>query len=153
MNSFNRALVALSVCVGFAVAGSAHAQQANAPQRAPLKPILSGKFVPPLTGQAEIQFTKAKITRKGKQVVTVMQVKNMSSAPIAGLKCTELWYDKQRALVPGAGDVYTHKGLLQPGEIITVTLTDDYDSRTMDTNQYQFTHARGTVKPKEVAKF
>ncbi len=150
MDRLNRALVALSVCAGFAVATPVYAQGTKAQE--PLKPILTGKFVPPVTGVADIQYTKAKVTRKGKQVITVMQVKNMSNGPIAGLKCSETWYDKQRALVPGAGDTYTHKGLLQPGEIITITLTDDVDPR-MDTNQYQFTHARGSVKGKAVPKF
>ncbi len=153
MNRFNRALVALSVCAGFAVAGSAHARQATPPQREPLKPILKGNFVPPITGPAEVQYTKAKVARKGKQVVTTIQVKTISKAPIAGFKCSEIWYDKQRALVAGAGDTYVHKLLFQPGEIITITLTDDYDPKTMDANKYQFSHARGDVKGKEVPRF
>jgi hypothetical protein len=149
MDRLNRALIALSVCAGFAVASPVYAQQAS---QEPLKPILTGKFVPPVTGTADVQYTRAKVTRKGKQVITVLQVKNVSSAPIAGFKCSETWYDKQRALLPGAGDTYVHKGLFQPGDVITITLTDDVDPR-MDTNQYQFTHARGTVKGKVVPKF
>ncbi len=150
MDRLNRALIALSVCAGFAVASPVYAQGTKAQE--PLKPILSGKFVPPITGVAEVQYTKAKVTRKGKQVITTIQVKNMSNAPIAGFKCSESWYDKQRAPVPGAGDTYVHKGLFQPGEIITVTLTDDIDPR-MDANQYLFSHARGEVKGKPVPKF
>lgn len=152
MNRLNRALVALSVCAGFAVAVSVHAQQANPPQREPLKPILTGKFVPPVTGTAEVLNTKAKVTFKPKQVVTVIQVKNISNAPIAGFKCTETWYDKQSAVLPGAGDTYVHKGMLQPGEIITVMLIDEKDPR-MYTNRYQFSHARGQIKNKQVEKF
>jgi hypothetical protein len=150
MNRLNRALIALAVCTGFAAASPASAQQAP-PQREPLKPILTGKFVPPIRGVAEIQFTRSKTTRKGKEAVTVMQVKNVSNAPIAALKCSELWYDKQRAPVPG-GDTYVHKKLLQPGEVITVTLTDEIDAR-MDYQQFQFTHANGQIKAKAVPKF
>ncbi len=151
MNRLNRALVALSVCAGFAAAASVAAQQAPPTQREPLKPVLTGKFVPPIRGQAEIQYTRPKTVRKGTQAVTTIMVKNVSDAPIAGLKCSELWYDKQRGLVPG-GDPYLHKKLLQPGEVITITLTDDIDSR-MDTNQFQFTHANGQVRAKAVPKF
>ncbi len=152
MNRLNRALVALSVCVGFAAVGSVAAQQQPPPtQKEPLKPVLTGKFVPPVRGLAEIQFTAPKTVRKGKQAVTTMQVKNVSEAPIAGLKCSEMWYDKASALVPG-GDQYLHKKLLQPGEIITITLTDDVDAR-MYQNQFQFTHANGQIKAKRVPKF
>ncbi len=149
MNRLNRALIALSICGGLFVAAPLFAQEQKTSQ--PLKPILSGKFVPPVRGVAEVQYLKPKITRKGKQVVTVIQVKNISTAPIAGLKCDETWYDKQRSLVPG-GDQFKYNKLFQPGEIITVTLTDDLDAR-MDSNTYQFTHANGTVKAKMVPKF
>ncbi len=150
MNRLNRALVALSVCAGFAVASPVYAQGTTAQE--PLKPLLTGKFVPPVRGTAEIQFTQPKTVPKGKQVVTTMQVKNVSSAPIAGFKCSETWYDKQRAVVPGAGDTFVYKKLFQPGEIITITLTDERDPR-MDTNPMLFTHANGAVQAKKVPKF
>ena len=151
MNRVSRALVALSVCAGFAAVGSVHAQQAS--QREPLKPILAGKFVPPVNGVAEVQFTPPKTVAKGKQVVTTFQVKNVSNAPIAGFKVSETWYDKQRALMAGVGETYVHKRLFQPGEIITITLTDERDPR-MDTNPMVFSHANGTIpKPKKVTKF
>lgn len=147
MDRLNRALVALTVCAGFAVASPLYAQS----KQEPLKPILSGKFVPPVRGTADIQFTQPKTVAKGKQVITTMQVKNVSDAPIAGLKCSETWYDKQRAPIPGAGETYVHKKLLQPGEIITITLTDERDPK-MDTNPMLFTHANGPVRAKRVPK-
>ncbi len=149
MNRLNRALMALSICGGLLVAAPLFAQEQKTSQ--PLKPILSGKFVPPLRGVAEVQYLKPKSTWKGrKQVTTVIQVKNISNAPIAGFKCDETWYDKQRNLVPG-GDQFKYNKLFQPGETITVTLTDDVDPR-MDSNTYQFTHANGTVKAKMVPR-
>ncbi len=147
MNRLNRALIALSVCGGVLIAAPLSAQTS----KEPLKPILSGKFVPPVRGVADVQYLTPKIARKGKQVVTTIQVKNVSTAPIAGLKCDETWYDKQRSLVPG-GDQFKYNKLFQPGEIITVTLTDEIDSR-MDTNTYQFSHANGTVNAKRVPRF
>ncbi len=147
MTRLNRALVALSVCAGVFVASPLVAQQTQPP----LKPILSGKFVPPIRGQAEVLYTKAKVTYKGKEVISTMQVKNISQAPIAGFKCDETWYDKQSGIVPG-GTRYVHKSLFQPGEVITITLTDERDPR-MYQNQYLFSHANGSVKAKSVAKF
>ncbi len=150
MVRLNRALVALSVCAGFAVATPVYAQETKAQE--PLKPILTGKFVQPVTGTAEVQYLKAKVTFKPKQVITTIQVKNISGAPIAGFKVSETWYDKNSAIVAGAGDTYTHKAFFQPGEVITVTLTDEKDPR-MFQNQYLFSHARGQVKAKQVPKF
>ncbi len=150
MNRLNRALAALSICGGLLVAAAPLCAQEQKPSQ-PLKPILSGKFVPPIRGQAEVQHTPPKVTRKGKEVVTVIQVKNVSNAPIAGFKCDETWYDKSSALVPG-GDSFKYNKLFQPGEIITVTLTDEVDAR-MFQNNYLFSHANGTIKAKKVPKF
>lgn len=148
MTRLNRALIAISVCGGLLGATHVYAKQT---QTQPMKPILSGKFTPPVRGVAEIQYTKPKVDRKGKQVITTIQVKNVSNAPIAGFRCDETWYDKQRGLVPG-GDQFRVKKLFEPGEVITITLTDEVDSR-MDTNNYQFAHANGPVKAKQVPKF
>ena len=150
MNRLHRALIALSVCGGLIGAGHVYAKQQT--QTEPLKPILSGKFTPPVRGTAEVQFTQPKTVAKGKEVVTTFQVKNISTAPIAGFTVTETWYDKGRALIPGAGTTFVYKKLFQPQEIIDITLTDEKDPR-MDTNPMQFKHANGTVTPKRVPKF
>ncbi len=148
MNRVNRAIIALSVCGGLLGAANLYAHQAKTE---PLKPILSGKFTPPVRGQAEIQMLKPKIERKGKQIVTTMQVKNMSSAPIAGLKCDEIWYDAQGSVIAG-GDSWRAKKLIEPGEIVTFTLTGEVDPRVKN-NNYQFAHSNGNIKVKQVSKF
>jgi len=149
MIRLSRALIAISVCAGLLGATHVYAQQTA--QTQPMKPILTGKFTPPIRGVAEIQMAKPKVERKGKQIVTTIQVKNMSSAPIAGLRCDEVWYDAQGGVVPG-GDQWRSKKLIEPGEIVTFTLTGDADPR-VKSNNYQFGHANGTIKLKQVPKF
>jgi len=144
MNRLNRALIAITVCGGLLGATQVYARQSA---QQPLKPILTGKFTPPIRGQAELRYTTPKIERKGKQIVTTLQVKNMANAPIAGLRCDETWYDKNSALIPGAGDQWRSKQLIGPGEIVTVTLTDDVvPAMLTGRNNYLFAHANGTVK-------
>jgi hypothetical protein len=139
------------VCGGLLGATQVYAKQSA---QQPLKPILTGKFTPPVRGQADVWYTTPKIERKGKQIVTTMQVKNMSTAPIAGLRCDETWYDKNRAVVPAAGDQWRSKKLIAPGEIVTVTLTDDIvPGMVGGRNNYLFAHANGTVKVKSVTRF
>ena len=51
----------------------------------------------------------------------------------------------------GAGDVYRHPKPFMPNEVITVTLKTPNNPK-MKTNQYQFSHANGAIKPKTVPK-
>jgi hypothetical protein len=153
MNRLNRALIALSVCGGLFVAGHLYAKQANPaqPQTQPLKPVLTGKFTPPIHGTAELQVAPAKSVVKGKIVVTTIEVRNPNQAPIAGLKCDEVWWAKDNSLVPGGGS-YRHKQPLQPGERLVITIETEKDSR-MFQNRFQFSHAWGQITVKNVKKF
>src|SRR5206468_3061994 len=87
--------------LGFA-AGTALAQIAQAPD---LKPILGGrKFTAPLKGDAAIEFIFPVPSRVGNMIVTKIQVKNVSKAPIARLTIAETWYDKnEQQLIGGQG--------------------------------------------------
>jgi hypothetical protein len=138
------------------VAGAA-AEQASKP--ATSAPPAQGaqsrpRLVAPVRGTAEIGYLKPNVKIgqvDGKPfVITVMTIKNLASAPIAGLKVDDFWYD--RAGNPLPSDSYRHPRPLQPGEVITVTLRTPRDSR-MNRNQWQFSHANGEVKPTLVAKF
>ena len=123
------------------------AQQPNDEGAAP-KP--AGKLVAPVRGQAEIQYTAPQVKRDGNMVVTTMKVKNVSSAPIAGFKVDEFWYDKSGAPVTGA-PTFRARRPLQPGEIIEVVLRVPSHPQ-MNTNSYKFEHANGTIKPTRVPK-
>jgi hypothetical protein len=147
MNRLNRAAVALAVCGGLFVATPLLAQT-QAPQKDQAAP---SKFISPLRGEAEIQVLPTKTVVKGNMVVTTIEIKNVSSAPIAGLKVEEFWWDKSGNPTAG-GDTQRAKKPIMPGETYTFTLQTEKDA-SMNRNQYQFSHAYGKVKVKNVKKF
>ncbi len=108
------------------------------------------RLIPPIRGEATLDITKPSTKVSGSEVVTVITVRNpATTGAIAGLKVEENWYDKKRN--PVTGDVYRHRTPLKAGEVVTITLRTPR-SPNMDTNQYQFTHANGTIKTNVVAK-
>ena len=126
------------------------AQQAPAPQAPPMVPILAGKkFVSPVRGEAQVDYTKPTTRRDKEMVVTSITVKNTMTAPIARLTIDETWYDGGGALVTGSKG--TLNGLLQPGEVQTVKIETPFNAK-MKANNYTFTHANGVVKPHRVDK-
>lgn len=125
------------------LAGLAAVPVAYAAQEAPRK------LIAPVRGEAAVEFTKPNTKVVKNEVVTVILVKNVSGGPIAGLKIEENWYDKGGNPVGGA--TYRHPRPLPPNEVITVTLRSPRNPQ-MNSNQYQFSHANGNVKPKMVPK-
>jgi hypothetical protein len=139
--------VAATLIMGTAMfAGAVGAAQAP-PQ---LQPVLAGKKItPPLKGEATVEFTQpvTKPLPGQNKVETTIKVKNVSPAPIARLQVSETWYDTAGAIV--AGGKGTVNGLLQPNEIATITIDTPYNAK-MKSNNWNFTHANGTVKPAKV---
>jgi hypothetical protein len=126
----------LAVAVAGLVTGEASAQER--------------KLIPPIRGEAVLEMTKPNTKVMGNEVVTTIIARNpATTGAIAGLKVEENWYDKKRN--PVTGDTYRHPRPLKAGEVITITLRTP-KSPLMDTNQYQFTHANGTIKPNIVPK-
>lgn len=120
------------------------------PQAPQLEPILAGrKFTPPVKGQADVEYTSPKTARKGDSVVTTIMVRNISQAPIARLRIDEVWYEKGGSVLTAGRGVIN--GVLQPQEVQTVTIDTPWKAG-MNSNNYQFSHANGTVKPHRVAK-
>ena len=121
-----------------------------AAQYTQLTPVLAGKkIVPPVRGEATIDFTQP-VTKAlpGKNLVqTTIKVKNSTQSPIARLMVAETWYDGAGAIVAGGRGVIN--GLLQPGEVQTITIETPYNAK-MKSNNWNFTHANGTVKPTKV---
>jgi hypothetical protein len=150
MNRQKLSLLALSgvvVLMTGAAAAQAPKPAAPAAPAAGAQPAARPRLVAPVRGTAELGYTRPVVknaTIGGKSfVVTTIQVKNMASGAIAGLKVDEFWYDK--AGNPVTGDNYRHRTPLQPGEIITITL-ETPRVPTMARNQYNFTHANGEIK-------
>jgi len=121
-----------------------------AAQSTQLTPVLAGKkVVPPIKGEATIDFTQP-VTKAlpGKNLVqTTIKVKNSTPSPIARLMVAETWYDGTGAIIAGGRGVIN--GLLQPGEVQTITIETPYSAK-MKSNNWNFTHANGTVKPTKV---
>lgn len=121
-----------------------------AAQSTQLTPVLAGKkIVPPVKGEATIDFTQP-VTKAlpGKNLVqTIIKVKNSTASPIARLQVAETWYDGGGAIIAGGRGVIN--GLLQPGEVQTITIETPYNAK-MKSNNWNFTHANGTVKPTKV---
>jgi hypothetical protein len=133
--------------VGAGLAGPVPAQTPQAPQ---LTPVLAGRNIkPPFKGNAAVDFSRPVRSRDGDMVVEKIQVKNMTSAPIARLTIDETWYDKGGATIAGGKGML--KGLLQPGEVQTVTVESPFNAK-MSANQYRFSHANGGVTPHQVNK-
>jgi len=128
-------------------AGSAFAQAPAA--QAPASP--SGtKLISPVRGQAEIGFLQPVTKREGGMIVTTIKIKNLASAPIAGLKVDEFWYDKAGDPVTGA-QPFRYRKPLMPGEVIDVVLKVPTNPK-MNSNQYKFEHANGTIKATKLPK-
>ncbi len=119
-------------------------------QSTQLTPVLAGKkIVPPFKGEATIDITQP-VTKalQGKNLVqTTIKVKNTTEGPIARLAVAETWYDGAGAIVAGGRGVIN--GFLQPGEVQTITIETPYSAK-MKSNNWNFTHANGTVKPNKV---
>lgn len=117
----------------------------------PMQSILAGKKLqPPVKGTADVDYTKPKTTRKGSMVITKIEVKNMSNAPIGRLRIIETWFDKSGGTIPGGEGVIN--GLLQPGEVQTIEIQTPFNDR-MNANSWNFLHANGAVKPHLVKGF
>jgi hypothetical protein len=147
MTRARRVFAASLVLAGFA--GLAYAQGAVQPP--PMELVLAGKsYTPPLRGVANVQILDPTHKRAGGKVTTIIKVRNASEQPIARLKVEEPWYDKDgNIIMMGSGTV---DGLLQPGEVQELTFEVPFNAKMLS-NNYQFSHANGTVKVEKVAKF
>lgn len=145
--SFAATLVALALGAGMSAAQ-------GTPAAPPMKSVLAGKkLTPPARGEVVVEYTKpvTKPLKRGGEdlVVTTFQVKNPGVAPIARLAIIETWFDKASQQVGGGKG--TIEGLLQPGEVKTITIESVYKP-SFNGDSFNFTHANGTVRPKQVAK-
>jgi len=117
--------------------------------------VAQAKFVPPIKGEAEIQLIpiKPEPDHKANIVRTIVKLKNNSpTGSIAGLKVIQYWWDKANSPQPVMSANQRLKKPLQPGEEATITLECPLDAK-MYRDSYQFEHANGKIKIKQVKKF
>jgi hypothetical protein len=121
---------------------------AQVTQAPPMTPVLAGKkLTPPFKGEALIEFTQPVTKRVGENVVTTIKVRNQAAGPVARLQVTETWYGADNAIVTGGKGVIN--GMIQPGEIQTIEIRTPFNAK-MRSNNWNFTHANGTVKVAKV---
>jgi hypothetical protein len=142
----NRArFTAAATLLGASLATGALAQS----QPPPMTSVLAGKkFTAPFKGQADVDFTTPATKNVKGMVTTTIMVKNNTNAPLLRLTIDETWYDAAGGLVTGGKGVVSR---LEPGEVGTVKIETPFNPK-MKANNYNFTHANGTVKPHKVAK-
>jgi hypothetical protein len=140
--------LALSAPV-FAQAAKADAKPAVA--AAPPSPeLMKARLRPPVKGTAFIEVIPGASKRVGTDVVTVTRVKNISNAPIVGLRVDEWWYAKGQQV---SGGDYRLRHPLAPGEIAELTTKSPVKPDMSGGSNLQFSHANGAVKTTRVKKF
>jgi hypothetical protein len=129
--------------------GASFAATAVAQTPPPMTSVLAGKkFNPPFKGQAELDYTKPVTKNEKGMVTTTIMVKNNAPGPLLRLTIDETWYDAGGGLVTGGKGIVNR---LEPGEVATVKIETPYNAK-MKANNYNFTHANGTIKPHAVPK-
>jgi hypothetical protein len=107
-------------------------------------------YAPPVRGTANIEILQPETKVEGNEVITRIQVRNVSSGAILMLRVDENWYDKDGNNLPGVTERWRQP--LQPNEVIEMVLrvpkNPDYYQ-----NNFQFTHQNGDVQVKTVEAF
>lgn len=145
-----------AVVLAFAVLSADGIAQSAKPDAKPAAPAATApaapaKFTKLQKGLAVIEVVQVSGRQVGKEIVTVLKVKNMSEGALGLLKAEEFWYDKNLKVVSGDA-IQPIRKPIQPGEIVEITFKspvapDLYRSR------YTFSHQNGEIKANQVKAF
>ena len=141
---------ALAVLLCAATASIAFAQAKPTTAPTPAAPAAKAKWIPPVKGIATIEVIRGDPKTVGKEVHTVLKIRNTSQGAIALLRADEYWYDKDRKQATGDTQRWTKP--FNPGETIEITMKSPIKPNLVQ-SQIIFAHANGTVKAKGVQKF
>ena len=120
---------------------------AQAPAQAPAQ---KAKFIPPVKGFATVDVQRVSSKRVGKEMQTVIKVKNTSKGSINLLRIEQYWYSAQGQQVSFAD--YRHKKApIQPGEVVEITLAAP-DNPGIQRDMMIFSHANGKAEARQVKK-
>jgi hypothetical protein len=126
------------------------ADQATAAAPTTQAPAAKAKYYRPVKGLARIEIIETPAKAVGKDVVTVLKVKNMSTGRIDLLQIDQYWYDKSLKEVTGTTEKYRKP--FNPGDVIEITLKSPIKPN-LYRHQLMFTHINGKVDVKKVDKF
>lgn len=124
-------------------------QAPAAAQTASPPPVNRARMATPVKGTAYIEVISTQSKLVGSEVVTLLKIKNVSQAPIAGLRIDQYWYD---AKTQASGDTQRVRNPIAPGEIVEVTMKAP-NKPGLVSNRTMFQHANGKVDAKGVKKF
>jgi hypothetical protein len=114
-------------------------------------PAQKTKYIAPVKDLATIEVIQMPSRKVGKEMVTLVKVRNTSKGSINLLKIDEYWYDASLKIV--GGGPYAHKKApIQPGEIVEIKLSSPWNAQ-MNRQQLMFRHAYGKVDAKAVKIF
>jgi hypothetical protein len=147
------------LCLSFIPAAFAQTKQTVSAKKdatpaaapAPVSPeLMRARMRPPVHGTAYIEVIRGTSKRVGDEVVTVTKVKNVSDAPVVGLRIDEWWYAKGQQVSGGDAKL---RYPLAPGEVAELTTKSPVKPDMSGGSQLQFTQANGAVKTTAVKKF
>ena len=113
-------------------------------------PPQKAKFIPPVKGVATIDVQRSPSKRSGKEITTVVKVRNTSKGSINLLRVDQFWYDRNSKQV-SFGDYRHRKAPIQPGEVVEFTIAAP-DNPQISHDAMIFSHANGKVDAKQVKK-
>jgi hypothetical protein len=142
------ALIA-AACLVTALTPSMSRAQAKPAAKTAAPAAEPAKWVPPVKGEATVEFIESLPTRAKGEILTKIKLRNTSKGSIALLSVEEYWYNKNEI---GSNGIYRHKKLLNPGEIIEFTINSPAVPGLDGRNMLLFKHVNGTVKPTKVKK-
>ena len=122
---------------------------ATATPTPPSPELIRARMRPPVKGTAYIELIKGQSKAVGTEIHNTHKVKNVSNAPIVGLRIDEYFYAGQKEATVGSGKLRT---ALAPGEIAEITTVAELKPG-INGSQLQFSQANGPVKPTSVKKF
>ena len=145
-------VLALVFCLGSASTAYAQATTAaNKPASTAAPSAAPAKWIAPMKGEGTIDVVKGMSRPMGKEMLTTLKIKNTSKGALGLLTVDEYWYSAT-GKDPISGDTQRHKALLNPGEIVEITMKSPLRPE-MSRSLFMFRHANGTIKAKEVKKF
>ncbi|HEX9368084.1 MAG TPA: hypothetical protein VF921_15745 [Vicinamibacterales bacterium] len=155
-------LTSAALLCALALAPAAFAQAKAAPKKAaatkdavpaaptpPSPELLRARMRPPVKGTAYVEVIKGSAKKVGNEIQNTHKVRNISSAPIVGLRIDEFFYAGQKEIATGSGRMRT---ALAPGEIAEISTAALWQPGITN-SQLQFSQANGGVKPTAVKKF
>jgi hypothetical protein len=132
-----------------AVAPKKDAVPATAVPAPPSPEVIRARMRPALKGTAYIEVIKGTPKIVNGELHNTTKVKNVSTAPVVGLRIDEYFYQGQKEAAVGSGRL---RHALAPGEIAEI-VTEAPMRTGITGSQLQFSHANGQVKPTVVKKF